>query len=197
MYWILKFWSLTELFLFMEPIYNRDELALVIPYGPDPFPLNRPIAAYGSPDKSRRCLVCYNRHGTSRFHRHHSSFFLSLHSEAATDLHGRLPLVQIHPQPRQKGGQSCRLNDVQHPAQRFHEPRRQDAVPHGYWVHLRRHHVGPLASLEENLWAEQWTHRHYHKPRTKWCWEKNPHCLHESLPCLEQRGYFKQFYQHL
>ena len=41
----------------MEPTYTRDELALVIPYGPNPFPLNRPIAAYGSPDKSRRAPV--------------------------------------------------------------------------------------------------------------------------------------------
>ena len=59
----------------MEPTYTRDELALVIPYGPDTFPLSRPIAAYGSQDKSRRCLVCYTCHQTSRFHRHHSSFF--------------------------------------------------------------------------------------------------------------------------
>ena len=70
-YYMIHFFSC----VMMEPIYTQDELALVIPYGPDPFPLNRPIAAYGSPDKSRRCIVCYNRHGTSRFHRHHSSFF--------------------------------------------------------------------------------------------------------------------------
>ena len=29
----------------MEPTYTRYEMALVIPYRPDPFPLNRHIAA--------------------------------------------------------------------------------------------------------------------------------------------------------
>ena len=42
-------------------------------YGPDPFPVNKPLQRYGNTMKSLYCLPCHTRFGVMRFHRHHST----------------------------------------------------------------------------------------------------------------------------
>ena len=63
------------LFRNMEEQPSNDEPTGPFVYGPDPFPVSRPLYNYGSPYKFAPCTVCKIRFNQSVKHRHHSSMY--------------------------------------------------------------------------------------------------------------------------
>lgn len=63
------------------PCYTLAELTMAsdssnmfpFQFGPDPFPVNRPLQVYGNDMKSIYCIPCKTRFGVEKYHRHHST----------------------------------------------------------------------------------------------------------------------------
>lgn len=68
------------LFRSMEQPLKNVEPAGPFVYGPDPFPVSRPLYSYGSPYKFAPCTVCKIRFNENFRHKHHSSIYFQENS---------------------------------------------------------------------------------------------------------------------
>ena len=138
------------LFRNMEEQPSNDEPTGPFVYGPDPFPVSRPLYNYGSPYKFAPCTVCKIRFNQSVKHRHHSSMYFQENNMRLYGPTVNCPTCKVQ-HNWEVGSRTTVLFTTSTLHNVFLDPGVQVAIPYRHRVNLWRQDVWTLPSLEGRI----------------------------------------------